>query len=173
MKISSKHCYSQTLGARELTFWENIHPLHALHVTYHISHGLCPISNTTDPPSPEVLKKSDKGDPYSGRDGNQVLLKLSGGPCAANRTSYNIWRKLEWWPGLVESAGGCCAGSRDNQNTWRKLCRWPGLVEDVRGRFAYNTCRKLRWWPGLVEAVRGCCSGNRAGYNTWRKWGDD
>ena len=80
------------------------------------------VTSQTPPPS-KSLEKSDKGDPYSGLDGNhvlwklpgvivqvaglvttpggswgddQVLLKLSGGPCAGNRAGYNIWRKLRW-----------------------------------------------------------------------------
>ena len=45
MNISSKHCLSQTFRARELSFWENVHP--ALHVTCPISHVMCHVSHVT------------------------------------------------------------------------------------------------------------------------------
>ena len=42
VQISSKHCQSQTGRARELTFWENVHP--KLCVMCHVSHVTCHLS---------------------------------------------------------------------------------------------------------------------------------
>ena len=56
---SSKYHKSQTIKARELKFWENVHPwqhvtfhvshvtCHMLHVTCHLSHVTCPVSHVT------------------------------------------------------------------------------------------------------------------------------
>ena len=48
VKISSKHHKSQTLRARELEFWENVHPLQHVtcnmsHVMFHMSHVMYPM----------------------------------------------------------------------------------------------------------------------------------
>ena len=40
MKISSKYCPSQKIRARELTFWENVHPPPVWHVTCNMSNNL-------------------------------------------------------------------------------------------------------------------------------------
>jgi hypothetical protein len=42
VEISSKHCQSQTERARELKFWENVHP--TLCVTCHVSRVTCQMS---------------------------------------------------------------------------------------------------------------------------------
>ena len=49
---SSKHCLSQTVKARELKFWENVHPppfvkCHMSHVTCHMSCVRCHVSDVT------------------------------------------------------------------------------------------------------------------------------
>ena len=49
MEISSKHHHSQTVRARELTFWEKVHlsppvTCHVLNVTCHMSHVTCHMS---------------------------------------------------------------------------------------------------------------------------------
>ena len=46
VNISSKHWHSQTIKARELTFWENVHfppsvTFYASNVTYYVSHVMC------------------------------------------------------------------------------------------------------------------------------------
>ena len=52
VQISSKHCQSQTGRARELKFWENLHPTqcvlcHVSHVMCHLSHVTCHLSHVT------------------------------------------------------------------------------------------------------------------------------
>ena len=45
VKISLKHCLSQTMRSREMNFWENVH--HVSFVTYHVAHVTCHISCVT------------------------------------------------------------------------------------------------------------------------------
>ena len=52
--MSSKHSQSQTGRARELTFWQNVHPTlcvmcHVSCVMCHMSHGMCHMSHVTCP----------------------------------------------------------------------------------------------------------------------------
>ena len=45
ISCKAKYHKSQTVRARQLTFWENAHPLQ--HVTFHMSHVTCPMSHVT------------------------------------------------------------------------------------------------------------------------------
>ena len=50
LKISLKHCQSQTGRAKKLKFWENVHPTtcvmcHMSYVTCHVSRITCHVSN--------------------------------------------------------------------------------------------------------------------------------
>ena len=53
--IYSEHCQSQTGRARELKFWENVHP--TLCVMCHLLCVLCPLSPVTCHLSPVTCKK--------------------------------------------------------------------------------------------------------------------